>query len=143
MLGSRVQGGQGTISDTSPYLPLPAESRLLDRGCLKGEPGGDFHQEISGIRNGRTSLTEPGGGGDLFAAALQCYRAALLDMGKSGYQVCPAFGAEPAAKPNGHRSATRRHSDGCAIAESAKDASRQLSQGESEPPNIFAAKRRR
>jgi diguanylate cyclase (GGDEF)-like protein len=32
-------------------------------------------------------------GADLFEAAIQSYRLSLLDMGSSGYQACPAFGA--------------------------------------------------
>lgn len=31
--------------------------------------------------------------GELFRAALNSYRSALLDMGKSGYRACPAFGS--------------------------------------------------
>ena len=30
---------------------------------------------------------------DLLDAALQSYRSSLVDMGNSGYQACPAFGA--------------------------------------------------
>jgi diguanylate cyclase (GGDEF)-like protein len=40
-----------------------------------------------------TSRTSAPVAGDLLDAALQSYRSLLLNMGTSGYQACPAFGA--------------------------------------------------
>jgi diguanylate cyclase (GGDEF)-like protein len=44
------------------------------------------------MRSEPTRTAEPVAN-DLLDAALQSYRSSLLDMGNSGYQACPAFGA--------------------------------------------------
>ncbi len=46
-----------------------------------------LESEMSGLRSHAPE------GGELLAAAVASYRAALLDMANSGYQACPAYGA--------------------------------------------------
>ncbi len=64
---------------------------------------------------------------DLLGAAVESYRSSLLDMGRSGYQACPAFGAN--LRESLEVLAARLASDvsADALQETRRDASEQLS----------------